>query len=138
MPSKNSYTELIIDFQELIRSTEATPELLPAIEAERQVLVQVVAEVESLRTRQRELTAQKQRASQQLREAIERGKEATIQVRSVLRGKVGPKNELLTQFRVAPLRKRKRKPAEDEEKPNGENPGTDQGTPASPSDKDAA
>jgi hypothetical protein len=138
MPSKNSYTELIIDFQELLRSTEATPDLLPAIEAERQVLAQVVAEVESLRTRQRELTAQKQRASQQLREAIERGKEASIQVRSVLRGKVGPKNELLTQFRVAPLRKRKRKPAEDEEKPSGENPGTNDGTPASPPDKDAA
>lgn len=138
MPSKNSYTELILDFQELLRSTEATPDLLPAIEPERQVLVQVLADVERLRTRQAELTALKQRATQELREAIERGKEARIQVRSVLRGKVGPKNELLTQFKVAPLRKRKRKPAEDEEKPNGENPGTGEGTQPSPSDKDAA
>jgi hypothetical protein len=139
MPSKNSYAELILDFQELVRSTEMVPELLPSIEAERQVLVQVLADVERLRTRQAELTALKQRATQELREAIERGKEARIQVRSVLRGKVGPKNELLTQFKVAPLRKRKRKPAEaDKEKPNGENPGTDGSTPASPSGKDAA
>jgi hypothetical protein len=138
MPSKNSYSELILDFQELIRSVDTAPELLPSIEAERQVLVQVVADVERLRTRQRELTALKQRATQELREAIERGKEARIQVRSVLRGKVGPKNERLVQFQVAPLRKRKRKPAEEDETPNGENPGPGEGPPASPSDKDAA
>src|SRR5262245_20580531 len=137
MPSRNAYSELILDFQELIRSVDTAPELLPSIEAERQVLVQVVADVERLRTRQAELTALKQRATQELREAIERGKEARIQVRSVLRGKVGPKNERLVQFKVAPLRKRKRKP-EDDEKPNGKKPGTDEGNRPSPSDKDAA
>ncbi len=138
MPSRNSYSELILDFQELLRSTDTVPELLPSIEAERQVLVQVLADVERLRTRQAELTALKQRATQELREAIERGKEARIQVRSVLRGKVGPKNERLVQFKVAPLRKRKRKPEEDDEKPNGEKPGTDESNRPSPSEKDAA
>jgi hypothetical protein len=137
MPSKNSYPVLINDFEELIAATDKTPDLLPSIEPERQVLAQVLAEVQSLRARQKELTALKQRATQQLREAMSRGKEATIQIRSVLRGKVGHKNELLVQFKVAPARKRRRKP-EEEEEPNGENPGTDKGTPASPSDKDAA
>src|SRR5262245_9084048 len=138
VPSKNSYPELILDFQELLRSTDTVPELLPSIEVERQVLVQVLADVERLRTRQAELTALKQRATQELREAIERGKEARIQVRSVLRGKVGPKNERLVQFKVAPLRKRKRKPEEEDETPNGEKPGTDEGNRPSPSDKPAA
>ena len=143
MPSKNSYPELILDFQELLAATEKTPDLLPSIEAERQVLVQVLADVETHRARQKELTALKQRATQQLREAIERGKEARIQVRSVLRGKVGPKNELLVHFKVAPLRKRKRKLAEEEKKPSGEKPGTgpggtDPGTAVPPPDKPAA
>src|SRR5262245_51191039 len=138
MPSKNSYSELILDFQELIRSVDTAPELLPSVEAERQVLVQVVADVERLRTRQAELTALKQRATQELREAIERGKEARIQARSVLGSKVATKNERLVQFKGAPLRKRKRKPEEEDEKPNGEKPGTDEGNRPSPSDKDAA
>ena len=138
MPSKNSYPELIIDFQELLASLEATPELLPLVETERQALVQVLTDVQRLRTRQTELTALKQRATQELREAMERGKESRIQIRSVLRGKVGPKNELLVRFKVAPIRKRRRKTDEEEEKPNGENQGNEKATSASPPDKPAA
>ncbi len=136
MASNNSYAVLLNDWQQTLAAVDRTPDLQPAVEAERQALIQSVAEVEALLRRQQELIALKQRATQELREARERGKEADIKLRSLVRGKLGHKNELLVQFKVAPKRKPRRKP--EEEEPSGETPGTDAGAPASPPEQPAA
>ena len=141
MPTNNSYAVLLNNWQQTLSAVDKTPDLQPSVETERQTLIQSVAEVETLLRRQQELIALKQRATQELKEARERGKEVDIRLRSVVRGKLGHKNELLVQFNVAPQRKPKRKPAE--EKPSGEKPGTgpggtDPGTTAPPPDKPAA
>jgi hypothetical protein len=136
MPTTNSYAVLLNDWQQTLAAVDKTPEVQPAVEAERQALIQSVAEVDALLRRQQELIALKQRATQELQQARERGKEADIKLRSLVRGKLGHKNELLVHFKVAPKRKAKRKP--EEEEPSGETPGTDAGAPASPPDKPAA
>ncbi len=141
MASNNSYAVLLNDWQQTLSAVDKTPDLQPSVETERQALIQAVAEVETLLRRQKELIALKQRATQELKEARERGKEMDIKLRSMVRGKLGHKNELLVQFNVAPQRKPKRKPAE--EKPSGEKPGTgpggtDPGTAVPPPDKPAA
>jgi hypothetical protein len=138
MASKNSYPVLITDFEALLEAANRTPEVQPSMETERQALTQTLAEIQSLRARQAELKALKQGVTQQLKAAMAKAKEQRTQVQSVAKGKMGPKNELLVHFKVAPQRKRPRKPKEEVKKPNGESPGTDQGTPASPSVKDAA
>jgi len=143
MASKNSYPVLFTDFQDLLAAVDKAPDLQPSVETERQALAQTVTEIQALRARQAELTALKQAASQQLKAAVAKAKEQTTQVRSITKGKIGPKNELLVQFKITPRRKQVRKPKEEVKKPNGENPGTGQGstdpaTPASPSVKDAA
>src|SRR5262245_40032345 len=97
------------------------------MEPERQTLTQTLAEIQSLRARQAELKAQKQTVTQQLKAAIAKAKEASTQVKSVAKGKMGPKNEMLTHFHVTPQRKRKRKPAEQPKDPSGEKPGTGPG-----------
>jgi DNA-binding protein H-NS len=143
MASKNSFPVLVTDFQELLTAVEKTPDLQPSMETERQALAQTLEEIQSVKARQGELKALKQAATQQLKAAMAKAKEQSTQVKSLAKGKIGPKNELLVHFKVAPQRKRPRKPKEVVKKPNGENPGTGQGsnepaTPASPSVKDAA
>lgn len=132
MPQINSFPDVTDDWVGVLDAAEKNPDLQPLIETERQALTQVLAEVQGLKGRQVELVALRQEVTQQLRAALVRGKELVIRIRSVVRGKVGPRNERLVHWRVAPLRRRPRKPAV---KPDGEAPGTSPGTSTSPSTK---
>ncbi len=139
MLTSTSYAVLLNKWQQTLAAVDRTPEVQPSVETERQALIQSVAEVESLLRRQQELVALKQRATQDLHAARERGREMDIKLRSLVRGKLGHKNELLVQFKVAPKRRPKPKPEEEETKePSGENQETAKATPASPPVKDAA
>ena len=61
-----------------------------------------------------ELQAKRQRATQEMGEVKDQGKDAAIRVRSVLRGILGSTNERLVQFGVTPRRPRRHRstPAE--------------------------
>ena len=134
MPSSNAFPDVTDDWEGLLDAAERSPDLQPSIETERQTLAQTLAEVQELKARQRELTAHRQEVTQQLNGAVARGKEIAIRVRSVVRGKVGPKSERLVHFKVAPLRKRPRKGAVNPPT-DGETSRTHPGAPASPSAK---
>ena len=110
MSSINSHPDIIRDWQGLLEAAERNPEVQSSIEEERQSLVKSLAEVQAIKARQEQLTALRQEATQQLAAAVARGKEEAIRIRSMVRGKIGPKNERLVHFKVAPLRKRTRKP----------------------------
>ena len=129
MPEINSFPDVTEDWVGVLDAAEKNPDLQPLIETERQSLTQLLAEVQSLKGRQVELTALRQEVTQQLRAALARGKELVIRIRSVVRGKVGPRNERLVHWRVAPLRRRPRRPGV---KPDGEAPAS---AAASPSTK---
>lgn len=60
-------------------------------------------ELEALR---QSLQAQKQRATQEIREVKDAGKTAAIEVRALLKGILGHRNEALVEYKVRPLRKR--------------------------------
>jgi pantothenate synthetase len=111
MSSINSHPDIIRDWEGLLEAAERNPDVQPSIEEERQSLVKSLAEVQEIKARQEQLTALRQEATQQLAAAVTRGKEAAIRIRSMVRGKIGPKNERLVHFKVAPLRKRPRRPA---------------------------
>jgi cell pole-organizing protein PopZ len=114
------------------------PEVQPSIEGERQALAQSLADVQALRARQAELKAQRQEVTQQLKAAAKKTKESAIQVRSIVRGKIGPRNERLSHFKVAVIREGRRKKAAEKKKPDGEKPGTDAGAAPTPPDKAVA
>jgi len=63
-------------------------------------------ELEALRD---ELKARRQQATQELAEVKEAGKEAAIEVRSILRGIFGHTSERLNQFNMRPRRNSRRK-----------------------------
>jgi hypothetical protein len=138
MASINSYADILADWDGLLEAIQRNPELQPSVETERQALVQSIAEVQGLKARQEELIALRQEVTQQLNGAVARGKETAIRVRSVVRGKIGPKSERLVHFRVAPLRKRPRKPQAGVKPPDGETPEIKSDTSASPSGQGAA
>jgi hypothetical protein len=134
MSSINSYADIIRDWVELLEATQRTPEVQPSLEQERQELAQFLADVQGLKARQEELKALRQQVTQQLNAAVKVGKEAAMRIRAIAKGKIGPRNERLAHFKVAPVRPRPRKPKEEEE-PAGEAPGSGSSTPESPTGK---
>jgi len=137
MPTVNSQADVLLDLKGLVDATEKDQEMLPSVTQERQALVQTIGEIETLKGRQSELTALRQEATQMLKAAVARGRLQAIQIRSVIRGKMGPKSERLVLFNVAPLRPRSRKRVV-VKPPDGETAETMPGASASPSTKPVA
>lgn len=112
MASLNSYADVFRDWEGLNEAALRTPEIQAAVEPERLALLESVTECQGLKAQQEELGGRRQEVTQQLKAAVARGKEKAIRLRSVIRGKVGPRNERLVHFKVAPIRPRgPRKPA---------------------------
>ena len=109
MPNPKSQADILQDMAGLLEASERTPEIRPLIEPELQALTLSYGKIKTLKAQQEELTARRQEVTQQLGAAIAEGKENVVIFRSVVRGKLGPRNERLVHFKVPPLRKRSRK-----------------------------
>jgi hypothetical protein len=109
MSSINSYADVVGDWVGLLEAAERNPDVKVSLEPEYQSLGQVLVEVQGAKARQEEMNALRMELTQQIKAAVVRGKEVAIRIRSVARGKIGPKSERLVHFKVAPLRKRPRK-----------------------------
>lgn len=133
MASINSHADIFLDWKGLLDATGRNPDLRDLTASERQSLGLLLTEAEGLKAEQEDLKARRQETTQKLKEVQSRGKEVAIRIRSVVRGKVGPRSELLVLFNVAPIRSRKRiapvKP------PGEETSGTRPGASVPPPDK---
>jgi hypothetical protein len=109
MPNPKSQADIITDISLLLDAIARTPEIAGQVEAERAALEESLHLIRDLRARQQELTGLRQEVTQKLGIALAEGKERAMSFRSVVRGKIGPRNERLVHFKVAPLRKRPRK-----------------------------
>jgi len=112
MGSINSYADVVQDWVALLAALRdnQSPELDASTATERQALENALAEVRTLKERQDAQRAGRQELTQQLTEAMKRGKALAITIRAVAKGKIGYRNERLVHFRVAPVRHRPRKP----------------------------
>lgn len=131
MAEIKSYADVIRDWEKLLISADERKEQLPNIEVFRQSLVGIVAEAKAIKARQDSFTADRQRASQELTDVIERGREVVGRMRQAIRSQIGLKNELLVHFGVRPLRKRVRKL---KTAPTTATPNPPAPTPANPAD----
>ncbi|HEX4494723.1 MAG TPA: hypothetical protein VIE43_03550 [Thermoanaerobaculia bacterium] len=118
MGKVSSQADVMTDWESLLDAVQKNPDLQPSVETERQSLAQSLVDVQSLKGRQNELRGLRQEVTQQLAAAIQKGKDLAITVRSVVRGKIGPRNERLVHFDIAPIRSPRRKKKEKE--PAGE------------------
>lgn len=123
MPTIKGNDAVIRDTEDLLDAVETNPEVKDEIERERQLLLQSVGEVKTLKARQIELTAQRQETTQQLNAAVSRLRDAAMAFRAMVKAKLGFRNERLVQFKISPLRKRTRRGLEKKKKklpPDGE------------------
>lgn len=130
MPEIKTQDGLIRGCEGLLDAAARSPDVQAELSKEIAAVAEPLTEVKLLKARQQELTAQRQEVTQQLDMALARLRDAAIVFRSVVRGKLGIRNERLVHFRVPPLRKRS--PRKREKPPDGEAAGTVPDASASP------
>ena len=109
MPIAKTHPHIIVDAEGLLAAVDANRDLLPNIDEHKTPVVEGLARIKALRAQQQTLKADKQRVTQELKAAFRETRDMTIQLRAVIRGKVGVRNEKLVEFKVPPLRKRPRR-----------------------------
>lgn len=138
MGKVNSHADVTADWEELMQAVQSDSDVQPIVDTDRQALAQSLTTVQGLKARQNELQGLHQEATQQLKAEVAKGKETAIKIRSMTRGKLGPKSERLVHFKIAPLRKRPRKPKETVKKPAEGSPGAHPGSSTSSTGGSAA
>lgn len=101
---KVALSETFFDWESLLRAAEKyrdQKELHVHLDKLR-VALKRLHELEATRA---SLQAQRQRATQEMGEVKDAGKIAAIEVREVLKGILGPRNEALVEFNKSPIRK---------------------------------
>jgi transposase len=109
MPITKSYGGFIAECESLLAAGEAIGD--PSLAAHLAALAEILVEIKALKARQETLTGERQQTTQQLHGLLEKGRVIIIHLRGAARVALGYKNERLTQFGVAPRRKRSGKPA---------------------------
>jgi hypothetical protein len=106
MPNTSSYADIVRDWDLLLTSSQDVLENLPEAERYRSALQQILEETRAIKARQESARAIRQQATQELKAKLQQGRDLAISLRGAVRSGLGPRNERLVQFRVAPLRKR--------------------------------
>ena len=108
----NSFADFVRDWEGLLAAAKELADQLPNVEPHTAELQTALLEVKALKDAQDTHQANRQRATQELKDALGRGKDSAIKLRGFVKAKIGPRSELLVRFGVPPLRKRIRKPVE--------------------------
>lgn len=116
----NSLADVLEDWEELLEAVRRSPDLLPDVEEDVEILAGLLTRARQHKARQNEMTALRQEVTQKLNAELAQGKVTAIGMRAVVRGKIGPRSELLVQFGIAPLRKRRPVKSRPPEEPQGE------------------
>lgn len=119
----SSQADLNQDWTGLLDATEKNPELQQMVELDYQALRQFLADMQSLKLQQADLGAQRQEVTQRLKSVMEQGRETAMRIRSMAKGKLGPRSERLVHFSVAPLRRQGARKPVVVKPPDGETPG---------------
>ena len=104
MPNTASYADVVRDWEHLLSATADNASEVPSAEPYRTELEKIMTDVKALKARQDTMAGFRQRSTQQLKEMLVQGREVAMRLRGVVKANLGPKNELLTRFGVAPLR----------------------------------
>lgn len=125
MASITSFPILTRDWEGLLAATLANAEALVNIEPLRAPVEQALTDARTLKDRQEALTAQRQRATQELNQVLDRGREAARRLRAGIKSQLGTDNELLVHFNLPPRRKRGARKTAQKQPPQGTPPTTD-------------
>ena len=108
MKSIRSFADVVRDWEELLEAVNDNAEVLASAEPQRAAMEASLAALRAKRTHQASCTASRQQATQDLGVLIEQGNENARRLRGVVKAVLGTKSERLVQFRVVPIRSRRR------------------------------
>jgi uncharacterized coiled-coil DUF342 family protein len=114
-----SIADLLQDWEELLAASADNAEKIAAAEPQRLVMEELLKKARDLRARQESHRAARQQHTQEFKALRKEGEETARRLRSAVKANIGTTSELLTQFKVAPIRPRPRKA-----KATGETPPT--------------
>lgn len=106
MPIPTAYADIFRDWDKLLEAVRKHLESLPELEPLFREMERIAREAQVLKGDQEELRARQQQATQDLKGKIREGRDLAIVLRGAVRSKIGPRNERLVQFGIAPLRRR--------------------------------
>ena len=106
MPRKNSFADVLQDWEVLLRAYAANSDDLVAMEPHRAALEQTMSEVRNLKAAQDSFRGLRQQTTQQIVAKVQSGLDLARRLRGFAKGVYGPSNERLVQFQVAPIRRR--------------------------------
>ena len=108
MPNINSFADLVLDQEKLLRAFKDNAEILVTAEPQRDTVEDNLKQLQELKARQDSFTAQRQQATQELVALMKQTREDARRLRALVKGLLGTRNERLVQFQVAPFRSRPR------------------------------
>ncbi len=106
MSKPNSFRAVLADWENLLSAVGATSYDIPDIASIRNELEDAVQKARAHKIQQVALQIASQQSTRQVNEALAHGREVVLRMRSFLKGRLGPHNEELLRFGVAPIRKR--------------------------------
>jgi hypothetical protein len=112
--SQTTYVKTVGDWELLLAAVAEHAPSLTDVEDLRVGLEQLLAQARTLKARQDTARANRQRNTQELKAVLEQGRDYAMRIRALSKARLGPKNESVVRFGVAPLRKRspRARPAE--------------------------
>ena len=108
MPNINSFADLVLDQEKLLRAFQDNAVTLSPAEPQRVTVADNLKGLQELKARQDSFAAQRQQSTQELLELMKQAREDARRLRALVKGLLGTKNERLVQFQVAPVRSRPR------------------------------
>ena len=105
---RTSYADVVTDWEQLGGSIATNSTDLPNLEAHRVELLGLLVQVRALTVQQGIHKANFQQASKELQELMARGRKLATFLRAGIKQRYGNRSEKLVEFRVQPLRSRKR------------------------------
>lgn len=103
---KSSIADLIVAWENVLATVKASASEVPNLQTYTAPLEATLAEAKDLTTRLETRKGVKQEETQQRKLLIQKGKDQTSRLRTLLKAHFGPKNERIVEFGSRPIRPR--------------------------------
>jgi len=110
MPNIRSQADILFDMDKLASAALENAAILPSATPHRIALEEEITITRSIKLLQSARTAIRQKSTQDLGDHLRRVKELAKRLRGSILADLGPRNELLVSFGIAPQRNRTRRP----------------------------
>jgi len=134
MPKLTSHGKVFRDWEALLGACEKNVNTLTGVEPLRTEMETFLAQARELKLQQENFNGQKKATTQQLRELIDRGTEASRMLRAFVVSRIGTKSELGKMFGLVPNGRKTRKSKTPAAKPPVVSQATAAASPAEPAE----